>query len=170
MWHRGLRPAGRAPHEAQHHPSAELARILADSRYRERGKERERRRIIGEASRCRSGHRSSWASSCLTSCDISAATQRIYVLPSCRSGAPLGTRRRSLSGGLEGWPWQYRAVFSPQYSEPAHRILGYCRILRDTAGYCWILAISDADGYWDTWRGWLEDQVAPSIAVLLLGV
>ena len=25
------------------------------------------------------------------------------------------------------------------------RILGYCRILRDTAGYCWILAISDAD-------------------------
>ena len=33
MWHRGLRPAGRAPYEAQHHPSAELARILADSRY-----------------------------------------------------------------------------------------------------------------------------------------
>ena len=60
----------------------------------------------------------------------------VAQIPLCREGdtAILGLGHRYCVTEVV-WPWQYRAVFSPQYSEPAHRILGYCRILRDTAGY-----------------------------------
>ena len=85
----------------------------------------------------------------------------VFACPRCSIGSTpphLAAASHPAAGRTTAAAAQSRA--DPRYWDTA----GYCRILRDTAGY-WP-SLMRILGY----SAGLEDQVAPSIAVLLLGI